>query len=398
MAKRKQKWLQIQVKTIKYFETISIPGISRIVNTNSFALKILWTLLIAVIFALGFQNVSQAFTDYYQYDKITNVERVNPENVTFPAITICTGFGYNRDHYINGSLINDDYKYTNIRTDNITRFKNFLDLKSTNFYSAKLHALFNVESHLEFFKIPDNFDCFRFNGMDNQSHELFVATSSFDALNIKINHSYNEPISKNEYFKFNLHSMSFYVYVGDNYLNSFEDVEYILLYSSNNHDIELDRTSIEIKLPEPYNPCKESTSHEPYHQPNCIDSCVYRHFQDKYNCTLHLSLFKIPGLDQCVHIDSDFYPKCQKECPENCYSVDFTPSVISHKTSNPYTYFDFSFSDFGSLNITQIPKTDGFTFINNIGGGLGLFMGIAIPNLVEFVQFIVEIFSIALYP
>jgi hypothetical protein len=234
--------------------------------------------------------------------------------------------------------------------------------------------------------------------MANQSHELFVTNSTYDSFYICIDNSYIEPISENEYFDFILSDEYIYVFIADNYLNSFVSNEYIKLPITNDHTIEMERTFIEIKLPEPYNQCKESTANEPYHQPNCIDSCVYRHFQDKYNCTLHLSLFKIPGLDQCVHIDSDFYPKCQKECPENCYSVDFTPSVISHKTSNPYTYFDFSFSDFGSLNITQIPKTDGFTFINNIGGGLGLFMGIAIPNLVEFVQFIVEIFLIALYP
>ena len=58
------------------------------------------------------------------------------------------------------------------------------------------------------------------------------------------------------------------------------------------------------------------------------------------------------------------------------------------------TYFKFSFIDYSTLNITQIPKTDLFTFINNIGGGLGLFMGIAFPTLIEFLQFITEIIFI----
>jgi len=47
--------------------------------------------------------------------------------------------------------------------------------------------------------------------------------------------------------------------------------------------------------------------------------------------------------------------------------------------------------------MTQIPKTDLFTFINNIGGGLGLFMGIAFPNIIEFPQFTFEIFLIAFF-
>ena len=56
-----------------------------------------------------------------------------------------------------------------------------------------------------------------------------------------------------------------------------------------------------------------------------------------------------------------------------------------------YAGFSFFLSDFSSLNISQIPKTDWFTALNNIGGGLGLFMGIAFPNLIEFLQFIFEI-------
>ena len=57
----------------------------------------------------------------------------------------------------------------------------------------------------------------------------------------------------------------------------------------------------------------------------------------------------------------------------------------------------FSFIDFSSLYMTQIPKTDLFTFINNIGGGLGLFMGIAFPNIIEFPQLTFEIFLIAFF-
>ena len=59
-----------------------------------------------------------------------------------------------------------------------------------------------------------------------------------------------------------------------------------------------------------------------------------------------------------------------------------------------FTAFLFSFGEFSTLNITQIPKIDGFTYINNIGVGLGLFMGIAFPNLIEFIQFCFEIFLI----
>jgi len=68
---------------------------------------------------------------------------------------------------------------------------------------------------------------------------------------------------------------------------------------------------------------------------------------------------------------------------------------LNNNNNTDYTEFRFSSYDFSTLNITQIPKTDLFTFINNIGGGLGLFMGIAFPNIIEFLQFITDICMIA---
>ncbi len=56
------------------------------------------------------------------------------------------------------------------------------------------------------------------------------------------------------------------------------------------------------------------------------------------------------------------------------------------------TVLSFYIRDFSYLNITQIPKTDPFTFINNIGGGFGLFMGLAFPNFAAFLRFVVDIF------
>ena len=400
MAKRKQKWLQIQVKTIKYFETISIPGISRIVNTNSFYLKILWTIIVFVIFALGFHNISQAVTDYYKFDKITNIERINSKSTTFPGITICASGGYNRKRYINGSVI--DSKRIDIRTDKTSRIKNFIDFKSTNFSLFKQNVTRDVANHFEFFKIPDDYDCLRFNGATNKSLELFKAFSTVDAFNLWINHFYVENISPKEYFTYSFETQRFYAYFKDNRLDSFENIEPHMLEINNDYEIDIEKTLIEIRLPEPYNQCKESSADDPNHQPNCIASCVYRLLEEKYKCTFHSSLFTIAGLDQCGNnylyrnIYNEFSGSCLKECPlESCYSEEFTPSIVTHRSSAPYTYFYISFIDLNSLNITQIPKVDGFTFINNIGGGLGLFMGIAFPNLVEFVQFIVEVASIA---
>ena len=93
---KKEKWSKVKAKTVEYFKTISIPGVPQIVTTESYLLKLLWTVVILAVFGLGFENISEAVADFYKYDKITNIERVNPENVTFPAINICPIGEYRR--------------------------------------------------------------------------------------------------------------------------------------------------------------------------------------------------------------------------------------------------------------------------------------------------------------
>jgi hypothetical protein len=352
--------------------------------------------VILCVFGFGFENISLAITDYYKYDKITNIERVNPENVTFPAITVCTREGYWRDHYKNDVLIEEERVFSNL-------LKQFVNFKETGFKFFKNNSLLNISNHLDTFKINDQvdklfYDCLRFNALTNKILELFKASSLEDGPRIFFNNSYREDVSKNEYYLHTFFSDFFLVYVGDNSLNSFEGLQYLQIQLYSFYNIEVEKVSVETKLPEPYNPCKKSSFDDPYHQMNCIETCTYKEIKNKYNCTFQSTLFSIQGFRQCVLnyrvLKSEFFANCLNECPlESCYSEKFTfyssPSFAFNSTE-----FRFYFRDLSTLNITQIPKTDGFTFLNNIGGGLGLFMGIAFPNVIEFVQFILEIILI----
>jgi len=393
VSTKKKKWSKVKAKTVDYFKTISIPGVPQIVTTESYFLKLLWTVVILCVFGFGFDNISQAVADYYKYDKITNIERVYPENVTFPAITICTREEYSRKHYRNGSLIKKDIVSSSL-------LKHFLDFKDTFFYSVEKKSNLTVNNHLDSFKInhpaDSSFrDCLRFNAVINISIELFKATSVLDRLRILINNFYIENISNMEYYNYTFLYASFLVYVGDNSLNSIESLQYLVLDSGSYYVIEIEKVSIDTKLPEPYNLCKKSSIDEPYHQMNCIEACNYKEIKNKYNCTFFSTLFSIHGFRKCELnykvLKDEFSASCFKECPlKSCISEKFTfDSTIRSSLPNS-TWFRFNLRDFSTLNITQIPKTDSFTFLNNIGGGLGLFMGIAFPNLIELFQFILE--------
>ena len=183
------KWHKIKGKTYNYFAAVSIPGVPGVINTNNFVLKMGWILLILLAFAAGFWNIALAVTDYYNYDKITNIERVSPSNVTFPAITICNYLRYRKDLYVDGNFVNS----TNltISNDKNPTMKNFINWKSTNFYLSELETFLDVRDHIEYFKIPDQLDCLRVNGVTNKSIELFTANQTEDYLEINLFTSYN---------------------------------------------------------------------------------------------------------------------------------------------------------------------------------------------------------------
>ena len=387
---------------------MSIAGVPQIATTESYLLKVTWTILLLVTFSVGFYNINLAVTDYYKFDKITNIESVTNVNMTFPTITICVIDGYQRDYYSNQSFVGSDF--IDIRNDTVLRLKNFLSDPKFVHYSFldESENTTDVTSYLEFFKMSNHdYECFRFNAFTNKSIEtnLFTVNTAADSFDFSLNESYTENINANEYYIFTYPSDTFRVYITDNYLNSYHLVEPLWLDKNKYFEIEIQRTSIEKKLPEPYNQCKMLPVDQPVHQSNCLTGCIYKEISHKYNCTFSFSLFAIPGFKHCNipnklfhNFKQEFLWVCQKECPlESCYTEKFGHYIKTYETIG-YTDFYFSVEDMTTLNITQIPKQDTFTFINNIGGGLGLFMGIDLPNLIEFLEFICEIAFIVFIP
>jgi len=354
-------------------------------------------ILILLTFALGFWNIALAVNDYYNYDVITNIERVEPSSVTFPAITICTENSYKRDHYKNGKITGSTF----IKGENISRIRSFI--KNAIFLKETSS---NVSNYLDSFKIPyrdsEVYDCFRFNGATNKGVELITTNSTKDYLRITLDNFYTESISNNDFYIYSLAQSKYYVYISNNYLNAFLfKIDPLELNLNNDYSIKISKESIEVKLSEPFSSCKEFSVMKPYFQSNCIEPCISKEIKKKLNCTLSFSEDK--SLKSCNRnpkrgfeaFIKEFYDTCIKECPESCFSEKFTTDFTKNSLFNS-TIFQFSLKDFSSLNISQIPKTDLFTFINNIGGGLGLFMGIAFPNIIEFIQFIVEIISLVI--
>ena len=265
------------------------------------------------------------------------------------------------------------------------------------------------QSQLELFKTPDRQrNCFRFNG--NTTDKLVNVTSTRDLLNITMVDQYIETISRDEYFlfKYFLSDDLFRVFVSENFLNSFLENRPLYLPFHKSHEIKIVKLDVEFKLGEPHSNCKNSLKELPYHHMNCIESCTFREIKNNYNCTFD-SFFMLNDLKECqvknkttaelfAQYLKEFENRCEKKCPLSCESVKFgTKSSIlkDYGEIDNLTNFQISVSDFSSLQITQIPKTTSLAFLSEIGGILGLFMGISALNFIEFFYCFIQIFLTA---
>lgn len=162
----------------------------------------------------------RATHDFYKYDVITNIERVNPLAVTFPAITVCPVANfYKKLHFKNGSAINTEYLYGNS-----VSIKNFVHQASFDSDSWIYDSFKDTEP----FNIPDqSADCLRFNGALNKPTELYKANGSHNGFRLFIYDFYYEYISV-EYYQYSVNQEQqqyyFSSFISDNILNSFDKI------------------------------------------------------------------------------------------------------------------------------------------------------------------------------
>jgi len=109
---------------------------------------------------------------------------------------------------------------------------------------------------------------------------------------------------------------------------------------------------------------------------------------------------------------NNFKADCLKECPLECDSVSFemeissidsepndefyaslTNSSIDTQVIN-FVYLKVYFSAMKYTEIRQTPKTNVIDLISNLGGALGIFLGISVFSLIEVVEVVVKVIAV----
>jgi hypothetical protein len=87
------------------------------------------------------------------------------------------------------------------------------------------------------------------------------------------------------------------------------------------------------------------------------------------------------------------YEKCKEYCPLECDSITYPSSIMKDKStlssssSRIYIYYQ----ELKYIRYSEIPKTETFSFISEIGGILGLFIGCSFVSLFELAELLIEI-------
>jgi hypothetical protein len=359
------------IEIFKNFASSStVLGLTRIVRAKTRFMQITWAVMTLISLAFGLYLTSETIKEYLQYDVFTTIKRVTSNSILMPSVTFCFGNPEIKDlksFFNEAAFVNDKY----INATNLT---------GEQFYDENLKSL----------KAPD---CIKFNHHTNKSGtKLFVANSLDEIFLFQIN--------------LNLSFDFINVFLSDNHDNILEWSQYVTSYSNRKGDNDVAKNiedyreivfkkEVELKLEEPYNNC-QIVSDITYRQANCVAQCKNKKIFGRHNCTLG-NFYSIPGYSFCsinVSYSSEFDSDCKEDCPKECTSTQFQTLIDNRKMgSNSTQKLEFHVWPLGLdyIEISQTPKMSGYSLLNEIGGALGLFVGITCLSLLEFMEFFLEL-------
>lgn len=135
-----------------------------------------------------------------------------------------------------------------------------------------------------------------------------------------------------------------------------------------------------------------------YRHANCEHDCRNKQFASRYNCTL-TSYYSLEGYQFCEDdqvaaalASPGFDAPCQEQCPQECHSTKFDVLISGYADSQLSFYI--TYQDTSYIEIRETAKMNGYSLIAEIGGALGLFVGITFLSLLEFLEYLSEILYI----
>jgi hypothetical protein len=277
----------------------------------------------------------------------------------------------------------------------------------------------------------DHGNCWQFNsGLNLKNERVNIKKSNMEGKENGLHILIWPLINLNKYFGLNSDGLVLFVH---NKSNAPSLSERILLRSGKESQIGV-RRIFSFNQPKPFSQCKETS--ESYRQMDCIDLCRQKLIINKCGCYFE-QYDTIDSSPPCINssginclnnlttdreiLTDDEFNECLNECPLECASIKYRLKLSTLKYPNEQSYLLFleknsdlvnfylnltgnqlSFSVYKEMTydisvfytsmdytqITQSPKMQLFDLFSQIGGSIGVFMGMSVFHLIEIVEII----------
>jgi hypothetical protein len=376
-------------------KTSTAYGVPHLFRSKRMFNRIFWLCFLVMSTIVSVYYVYAEIMEYFKYEVVTTAKYEYNQPAQFPTVTFCArnlGFHSNLSQLVSRD-IRFGYDYS-------------IGVEPAN--------------HFESFSNQDHGTCFRFNsGKNLTGHSIPIKNTTIggrdDSLLLRVNSIY-----------------TLIVWIHDR--RSPPKIQ-----NRNNHDspvfvtnstktyLVIDKT-VDEKLPEPYNRClKDVTSFqgnmtiihyilnngESYSQVKCLELCFDLKYIEKNPCNCVNSNLGNVWHDcfnqkekktrtSCTYIyKSQFYTNtltevCAQYCPLECDSTFYSVSVSGYATNDNYTTIQVYYRSLKYTYMTQQAKMHVFDIISNIGGTLGLFVGLSFVSLFEMAEIFIETVYVAL--
>jgi len=352
----KEKIIKIKQKTYSLLEVSTAHGLPNIVRAKNVIILIMWSIITSLSTCAGLYFVINDIINFLKYDTVTVLEAVNEQHSQFPTISIC---GYPP---LNTSIdIPDGYDFPEL----LIHIHNH----SLPPYDMENGGYWLKSGSWNYYEIEREFYSF----LDEPYNDCLKDVSSFAFNKTLINF-----ISKRN----RMYSQDYCYYLCSS-LYALEESNCSCASNLNNFDKDCLRS---------YTDVFESNKKK------CVAGYL-KEFREKYQ-----------------------HEKCSKYCPLECDSMNYLinnyfelfpdSGQISLKAKSDYDLYNFSTYEEVSKHfidlsiyyknlkykfISQNPKTEMFNFISNIGGLMGVFLGVSFLSFIEIFEILYEIIIILFF-
>ena len=409
----------------KFFDNSSFTGVLYMFASKSWAKRIVWAVVVLAAIG-GFSAVTIIhITTLVGEPTSTSISMTRGNNVTFPAVTICSLSVLNTtklrsagDNVI--SDLRSLFDAVNVNRDLqscesvASKLVNDTGL-NLNWGELLLHAR-NDRSTLisrctyagedcanDF--IPVNTVagvCYTFNGPSTQPTWTVRGTGFRKGLRLKLSPD-DQLFSETDDWGFRvvIHNPDELPIPEEEGISvGFNSTTYIGLRQITSIDSTTFSSGLGCRSGENYNQNLSFPGYSSYSPSLCQSECFYRYIADRCNCSENGTLYtpikspynqlqKCEMLDLCCEVDAFSRVEDSCDCPPKCETVVRTTTVSSSTSDDGFVNVNVFYE---TLILEKRETSDSYTvwsLISNIGGNTGLFLGLTLLSGVELVVLVV---------